>query len=115
MTTFAQKARVKTYWVYMLRCSDGSFYVGVTNNLEYRVAQHETGFDRKCYTFKRRPVKLVHSSEFYEITDAICWEKQLKGWSRAKKEALVRSDWPSIVRLARNYGERFGHPSTSSG
>jgi putative endonuclease len=106
---------VKSYLVNMLRCSDGSFYVGVTNNLEYRVAQHETGFDRKCYTFKRRPIKLVHSSEFYEIADAICWEKQLKGWSRAKKEALVRNDWPSVVRLSRNYGERFGHPSTGSG
>ncbi len=103
---------MKTYWVYMLLCADGSFYVGVTNNLELRVAQHESGFNRGCYTFKRRPLKLVHSSDFGEIADAISWEKQLKGWSRAKKKALVRNDWPSIVRLARNYRERFGQPST---
>jgi putative endonuclease len=103
---------VKTYWVYMLLCADGSFYVGVTSDLEYRVGQHQFGEDRGCYTFTRRPVVLVHSSEFRYVDEAIAWEKQLKGWSRAKKQALIQNDWPRIVELARNYRQR---PSTSSG
>jgi putative endonuclease len=106
---------MRTYWVYMLLCADGSFYVGVTNNLEFRLGQHEFGVDRHCYTFTRRPLVLVHSSDFQNVNDAIAWEKQLKGWSRAKKQALVEGDWPLISRLAQNYGERVGHPSTGSG
>jgi putative endonuclease len=108
--TTAQMSSVKTYYVYMLQCADGSFYVGITNNLEYRFGQHQHGFDPGCFTFKRRPVQLVHSSDFQNVDDAIAWEKQLKGWSRAKKRALVENDWPRISRLARSY-----RPSTSSG
>ncbi|HVN69062.1 MAG TPA: GIY-YIG nuclease family protein [Candidatus Binatia bacterium] len=91
---------MKTYYVYMLRCADGSFYVGVTNNLELRFGQHQLGLDPKCYTFRRRPVQLAHSSDFRNIDDAIAWEKQLKGWSRAKKAALAENDWPKIHELA---------------
>ncbi|MGA8473707.1 MAG: GIY-YIG nuclease family protein [Candidatus Cybelea sp.] len=91
---------MKTSLVYMLLCADGSFYVGVTNNLEIRVGQHQFGFDSSCYTFSRRPVKLVHSSDFHNVDDAIAWEKQLKGWSRAKKSALVANDWSRIHDLA---------------
>jgi len=91
---------VRTYYVYMLLCADGSFYVGITNNLELRLGQHEFGFDPSCYTFSRRPVKLVHSSGFQNVDDAIAWEKQLKGWSRAKKSALVANDWSRIHELA---------------
>jgi hypothetical protein len=58
--------------------------------------------DRCCYTFTRRPVVLVHCSDFREIDQAIAWEKQLKGWSRAKKQALIENDWPLISRLGRN-------------
>jgi len=92
---------MKTYYVYMLRCSDNSFYVGITSDPERRIAQHKLGLDPECYTFKRRPVELVHASDFREVTDAIAWEKQLKGWSRAKKRALIAGDWPDIQRLAR--------------
>jgi putative endonuclease len=84
----------------MLRCSDDSFYVGITSNLELRVEQHRFGIDEHCYTFKRRPVSLVHSSDFGNVYDAIAWEKQLKGWSRAKKMALIRNDWSSVHSLA---------------
>ena len=87
---------VKTYWVYMLLCVDGGFYVGMTNNLELRLGQHTVGIDRRCYTFTRRPLVLVHSSDFHHIDEAIAWEKQLKGWSRAKKAALIENDWPLI-------------------
>ncbi len=83
---------MKTYYVYMLLCADGSFYVGVTNDLELRFGQHQFGLDPRCYTFKRRPLKLVNSSDFRNVDDAIAWEKHLKGWSRAKKRALIASD-----------------------
>ncbi len=85
----------------MLLCADGSFYIGVTNDVERRLAEHELGIDRHCYTFTRRPVKLVHASDFHEVTDAIAWEKQLKRWSHAKKAALIDSDWKEIHRLAK--------------
>jgi putative endonuclease len=96
----------------MLPCSDDAFYVGVTNDLDRRLGQHESGWDPTCYTHDRRPLQLVHCSEFYRIEDAIRWEKQLKGWRRAKKLALIENDGPEIQRLARLKTKR---PSTSSG
>jgi putative endonuclease len=102
----AECLSVKTYYVYMVRCSDGSFYVGITNNADARVAQHNYGMDHDCYTYSRRPVALVHVSEFREVWDAIRWEKHLKGWSRAKKRALVEGDWQKIHTLARQTAER---------
>jgi putative endonuclease len=91
---------VKTYYVYMLLCADDSYYIGVTNDLEFRLGQHEYGFDPGCYTFTRRPLKVVHASDFHNVDEAIAWEKQLKGWSRAKKAALVAADWNRIHELA---------------
>jgi putative endonuclease len=87
---------MERYFVYMLLCSDGRFYVGITNDVARRTAEHNLGVIEDCYTFGRRPVRLVHSSGFSNVFDAIRWEKQLKGWSRAKKCALVRDDWPGI-------------------
>ena len=104
------------YYVYILECSDKSYYTGVTNNLERRLWEHETGFNAKCYTFKRRPVLLKYSIHATDIKQAILWEKQIKGWSRKKKEALFREDWEEIKRLAKNYTENPpSAPSTSSG
>jgi putative endonuclease len=76
-------------WLYILRCADGSYYTGTTRtDLEIRVAQHQTGyFDG--YTATRRPVVLVYSDHFDRIVDAIAAERQIKGWSRVKKEALI--------------------------
>lgn len=88
----------------MVRCADNSFYAGITNNPEVRLAQHNLGTDPGCYTFTRRPVELVHASDFHEVDDALRWEKQLKGWSRAKKRALIANDW----------GGRFAQDDTSS-
>jgi putative endonuclease len=96
------------YFVYMLLCADYSYYVGVTNNLELRVGQHQCGWDPGCYTHERRPVRLVYASDFQRIEQAIAWEKQLKGWGRAKKAALVAGDWERIKTLSRG-------PSTGSG
>jgi len=90
----------KRYYVYMLRCADGSFYVGITSDLERRIGEHTFGIDSGCYTFERRPVELVHSSDFHDVDDAIRWEKQLKGWSRRKKIALIANDWAALKALA---------------
>jgi putative endonuclease len=92
---------MKNYFVYMLLCADHSFYVGITNDPERRLAEHNLGWDPKCYTHKRRPVVIAHAPYFEDVEQAICWEKQLKGWSRRKKIALIGSAWGDISRLAR--------------
>jgi putative endonuclease len=96
---------MKRYYVYMLRCFDGSFYVGVTSNPEYRIAQHDFGIDRCCYTYNRRPLKLAYIAEFSEVIDAIAWEKRLKGWSHRKKRALADNDWEAVHRFSRRRGK----------
>lgn len=107
-------------FVYMLRCSDGSYYVGsVRGSLEKRIEEHNAGAFGG-YTAGRRPVVLVFQQEFQQITDAIAAERQIKGWSRAKKEALIRGDFERVSVLARNYTEhprelRRPRPSTGSG
>ena len=100
-------------YVYILRCADGSYYVGSTRSaLEVRVGQRNAGsFDG--YTKSRRPVELVFSQYCDRITDAIAAERQLKGWSRAKKEALIAGDFRALRFLARNRNERR-HASTGS-
>ena len=90
------------YYVYIVHCNDGSYYTGVTNDLERRLWEHETGYNEKCYTFTRRPVELKYSEHFHDINNAIAWEKQLKGWSRKKKEALFKRDWEEIKKLAKS-------------
>jgi putative endonuclease len=92
----------------MLLCRDGSYYVGSATgeDLSPRIAQHQSGA-LPGYTFSRRPVKLVWSEYFAQITDAIATERKVKGWSRAKKEALANNDWNSIVRLTKR---RAGKP-----
>ena len=83
-----------------MRCSDGSFYVGNTRgNLETRIGQHNAG-TFGGYTSTRRPVELVFSPEFDLLTDAFAAERQIKGWSRAKKEALIRGDYDALKLLA---------------
>ncbi|MEO6380999.1 MAG: GIY-YIG nuclease family protein [Nitrobacter sp.] len=94
-------------YVYMLRCSDNSYYVGSAtgDDLANRISQHNFG-SFKGYTFSRRPVTLVWSEHFEIITDGISVERQIKGWSRAKKDALIRSDWSAIHELARRRAGR---------
>jgi len=88
-------------YCYILKCADGSYYAGHTDNLEQRIAEHVAGIS-SGYTFTRRPVVLVWSQEFPTRHEALAAERQIKGWSRAKKEALIRGDWQEISRLARN-------------
>jgi len=94
-------------YVYMLRCSDGSYYIGSATgeDLSHRVAQHNTGAF-PGYTVRRRPVILVWSEYFDRITDGIAAERQLKGWNRAKKEALIKGDWSTLAILAKRRGGR---------
>ena len=90
-----------TFFTYLLRCNDGSYYAGHTEDLDLRLAQHRSGA-LGGYTGKRLPVKLVWSQNFPTREEAFNAERQIKGWSRAKKDALVAGDWERISRLARN-------------
>jgi putative endonuclease len=93
-----------TAYLYILRCRDGAYYVGTTrNSLEARVAEHNAGtFDG--FTSLRRPVELVFHQEFDRITDAIAAERQLEGWRRAKKEALIAGEHDLLPELAKRRG-----------
>ena len=96
-------------FLYILRCSDGSYYIGTTRtSLEIRVAQHNDG-TFGGYTSTRRPVTLVYSQWFERITDAIENERKLKKWTRAKKEAFIRGDMTALRQLAarRKNGKRL--------
>ena len=87
-------------YVYILECSDGSFYTGSTNNLELRIAQHQFGQGAN-YTRKKRPVKLVFSEEFQSIEEAYRREKQIQGWSRQKKLALIEKRYEDLPELSK--------------
>jgi len=95
------------FWAYMLRCSDDSIYVGHTDHLERRLAEHQSG---QCpgYTSARLPVQLLWSQEFFSREEALQCELQIKRWSRPKKLALAAGDWAALSRLARgpNRSER---------
>lgn len=91
-----------SFWVYILRCSDGSYYTGQTDNLEERIHQHHAGVFVGCYTFKRRPLELVFSQDFTTREEALESELQIKGWSRKKKEAMISGDWTEVSHLAKS-------------
>lgn len=93
------------FFVYILRCSNGAYYVGSHrgDGVAARVAEHNAGVDRKAYTFRCRPVELLWSCAFSDPTDMVSFERQLKGWSRAKKEAFMRSDWAELKQLAKSH------------
>ena len=84
-----------SFWVYILRCADGSYYTGHTDDLEKRVAQHQAGA-LPGYTHDRRPVELMFSKTFTDRIDALERERQIKDWSRKKKEALFRNDFAAV-------------------
>ena len=98
------------FWTYMLHCRGGYFYAGHTEDLEKRIWQHENG-RLPGFTHDHLPVKLVWSHEFADRNAAREMEQRIKGWSRAKKIALIREDWKEISRLAR----KKDSPSTGSG
>ena len=87
------------FWVYILRCSDGSYYTGHTDNLDHRIARHQDG-GIGGYTSSRRPVELVFAQDCATREEVLSAEMQIKGWSRKKKEAMMRGDWKEVQRIA---------------
>ena len=94
---------MKFYYVYILKCADGSYYTGITSRLQERMDEHREGQDKKAYTYFRRPVVLVFYEAFTEVEQAITFEKKIKRWSRRKKEALINKDWNKLVIYSKNY------------
>ncbi len=88
------------FFVYILKCSDSSYYTGVTNSVERRFSEHQDGNDPACYTYKRRPLELVFVQEFMNVNEAIAFEKQIKGWNRKKKEAIIKDNWNLLKSLS---------------
>ena len=99
-----------SFYLYLLRCSDGSYYVGHTDNLEKRLEAHTYG-EISSYTATRRPVQLAVVEEYATRIEALTRERQIKGWSRRKKQALIHGDWGQLVSLARSRGST-GSPRT---
>jgi putative endonuclease len=92
---------MKQSYVYILKCSDKSYYTGITSNLTKRIAEHKNGKHQDSYTYSKRPLELVFYAEFTDINLAIESEKQIKKWSRAKKEALINGDFEKLPNLAK--------------
>ncbi|QJU58839.1 GIY-YIG nuclease family protein [Sphingomonas sp. AP4-R1] len=90
-----------SFWIYILRCADGTYYTGHTDDLDRRIAEHEAGA-LPGYTHDRRPVTLMFSENVQTRLEALEREKQIKDWSRKKKEALFQSDWQSLSEAARS-------------
>ena len=86
-------------WMYILRCADGSYYVGSTRNLEARLWMHQQGLGAE-YTKHRLPVELVYACQFDRVDEAFAMEKRVQGWSRKKREALIRGDYDALPALA---------------
>ena len=104
-------------WVYILLCSDGSYYVGSHRGPDVlvRVTEHQGGYDPKSYTHRRRPVRLVWCAAFQWITDAIAFERRIKGWRREKKEALIRGAFDALPELSRTAKVQVQNPRPSTG
>jgi len=104
---------MKLYYVYAIRCCfDGTFYVGVTNDVDRRFWEHQHGTNPNAYTHSRGPLILEHVSEFTQIDEAIAFEKKFKGWSHRKKRAFIEADYDAMRRYGRgpDRGRRPGHP-----
>ena len=95
-----------SFWAYILRCADGSYYTGHTDDLERRIGEHQAGLIGG-YTQRRLPVALAWSQEFASREEALAAELQVKGWSRTKKEALIRGDWEGVQALSRKLFLRY--------
>jgi len=89
------------FFVYILLCSDGSYYIGVTNDIERRIMEHNEGVDSSSFTYPRRPIELKFLEFYDDVIKAIEREKQLKGWLRKKKEALIEQNIPALKDLSK--------------
>ena len=91
-----------TYFVYIVECIDWSYYTGITNDLEKRLWEHNTGQDEKSYTYSRRPIELKYHEALTDVNLAIAREKQIKGWSRKKKQALIAQNFDKLKEFAKS-------------
>ena len=105
---------MKTYFVYILKCSDKSYYTGFTNDIERRLGEHASGKNKDSYTHDKRPITLMWFEIFNNVSNAIETEKKIKGWSRRKKEALINQDWDKLVEHSKNYTQFGNYIKTSS-
>jgi len=92
---------MKQHFAYSLLCSNNFYYTGITNDMDRRLYEHENGLNPESYTHKRRPVKLVFCERFVDVNQAIAFEKQIKGWSRKKKEAVINGNWELLPELSK--------------
>jgi len=102
-----------SFYVYILKCADGSYYTGHTENADVRLAAHQQA-TTDSWVSKRLPFELMFIETAETREEALAFELQIKRWSRAKKEALIARDWERLQLLARNYSEPPVHGSTSS-
>ena len=91
---------MKTYYVYILKCSDNLLYTGITNNVERRFNEHQKGLNKSCFTFNRRPLELIFYQVFNDVEQAIYFEKKIKKWSSKKKLALANEDFDMLEILS---------------
>ncbi|MFO0356557.1 MAG: GIY-YIG nuclease family protein [Sphingobacteriaceae bacterium] len=83
-------------YLYILKCSDDSYYTGITNDMDQRLSEHQIGINKSCYTYNKRPVQLVFSELFQDNLYCIEWEKKIKRWTRRKKEALIEGNYNDL-------------------
>ena len=95
-----------SYIIYIVECKDWSYYIGITNDLEKRLCEHNTGQDINSYTYSRRPVELKYFETFTEVNQAIAREKQIKGWSRKKKQALIAQNFDKLKELSKSKNQK---------
>jgi putative endonuclease len=97
---------MKTYYVYILQCSDNTYYTGITNNLDRRLAEHMSGYNEDSYTGRRRPVTLKFFTRFTDPVAAIHFEKKIKKWSAKKKEALINEEFDKLIELSKCHSKK---------
>lgn len=102
------------FWTYILKCADGSYYTGHTDNLDRRMAEHQTGGHCR-FTSMRRPVALYWAQDFASRAEALEAEIRVGKWSRAKKEALGSGDWRRLSHLSRPPHERVSTSLDTNG
>ncbi len=91
--------RIFNYFVYILRCSDKSYYTGITNDIERRLDEHNSEINKDSYTHDRRPIELVFCEAFVDVNQAITFEKKVKGYTRKQKEAIIEDNWDKLKEL----------------
>ena len=105
---------MKVYYVYIVLCSDESYYTGMTNDIDRRMNEHNLGKKKQSYTYDKRPVKLKWILICENPTEAIKIEKQIKGWSHRKKKALIDEKWDDLIAFSKNYTDFGSSSSTGS-